>query len=172
MLEECSPRRKGAFCAVVFIVFAGFLILSLPEWIAKYDTVFDLPYVTSVYQLSVFVFITLMVLWFLRRYAVTYQYVLADGVLSVKEKNGGRETVVFRAALTADSKVIPYADGGDVIRKNGRKEYRISYGVSDHKKAYLVTFPENAENSALIFQPSDKFVKLLQQIALDKRAEM
>jgi hypothetical protein len=172
MIEELAPRRGGAFRAVFLIVFAGFVVLSLPEWISQYETVFDLPYVTSLYQLLVFVFVAVLILWFLRRYAVAYQYVLADGSLSVKEKNGARETVVFCATLSADSQVIPCAEGETLIREHGWKKYRISFGVSDSKKAFLVTFPANQGNSALIFQPSDEFVKVLQQKVLDKRAEI
>lgn len=172
MLQEVAPKRRGAFFAVFLIILFGFVILSLPEWVAKYDTPFDLPYVTSLYQLLVFVFVALLILWFLRRYAMIYQYALADGVLTVREKSGAKETVVFYATVTADSKVLPYADGAEELCKNGWKESRISFGVSDKKNAYLVTFPANQGNSALIFQPSDEFVKKLQQLVLDKRVEM
>lgn len=172
MFEETAPKRTGAFRSVLLIVVSGFVLLSLPDWVESLPTPFDLPYATAIYELMVFLAVGLMIYRFMRAYAVEYQYSLADAVLTVRSKSGARITVVAEIPLTGTSELMPLEDGEELIRNNRWKKREISFGVTNKKEAFLLTFPPKNGISALIFQPSEKFVEILKQKLLDKRNEM
>jgi len=172
MYEEIAPRRGGAFRSVFLIVTAGFVILSLPEWLSAYDTFFKLPYVTGVYQLLVFLVIALLIFRFLRRYSVEYTYSLVDTSVTVTEKLGARKTVVMQATLSGDSQILSSEEGKRLLREKGVRLSRVSYGVSDYRTSKTVTFPSNTASSVAVLQISDKFVEIMSQKILDKRREM
>lgn len=164
MFEEVAPKRTGAFRDVFLIILCGLILLSLPNWI---PLLFGFPFVEAIYEFFVFLGIVLLISRFLRSYGTEYKYALVDSVFIIRSKVGARETVVAEVNLTKDSKLIPLKDSADLKEKR-----RISYGVSDEKTAYLLTFPMQNGKSALIFQPSDKFVEILQQLLLDKSEKM
>lgn len=172
MFEETSQKRNGAFRDVLIIIVFGFVLLSLPNWLGEFGTVFDYPYVQAVYEFFVFLGISLLIFCFLRMHTVVYKYLIGDDNLVIRSKIGARETVVAEVHLSGACTLIPLAESGALIRERKWKERRISYGVMDRKTAYILTFPINNGDSALIFQPSPKFVEILKQILLDKRNEM
>lgn len=172
MYEELAPRRNGAFRDVFLVVLVGFVILSLPDWLEPYNTVLDLPYATAIYEFFVFFAMGLGVYSLIRLYSAEYKYTLVDSTLTVVEKIGARETVVAQLTVTGESRLIPLTEAGEYIKENNIKPRKISYGVSDKNRAYLITFPMKNGKNAMIFQPSVKFVEILQQIALDKQGEM
>ncbi len=165
MFEEVAPKRTGAFRDVFLIILCGFVLLSLPNWI---PVLFGLPLVKAVYEFLVFLGIVLLIFRFLRSYGTEYKYALVDSVFMIRSKVGARETIVAEINLTAESALIPLKDSEGLLRENKYNKRKISYGVSDEKTAYLLTFPMQNGKSALIFQPSDKFVEILQQLPLDK----
>lgn len=172
MYEEIAPRRNGAFRAVFLVIVLGFVLLSLPDWVAPYNTPFDLPYAVAVYELLLFVGMAVCVLRLVRRYSAEYKYTLVDATLTVKEKLGARETVVEQITVSGNSQLVPLAQAGEILEQCQIRPSKITYGVSDKNAAYVITFPPKNGKTALIFQPSAKFVEILQQIALDKRREM
>lgn len=165
MFEEIAPKRTGAFRDVFLIVVGGFVLLSLPSWI---PALFEIPYLKAVYEFLVLLAVALFIFRFLRSYATEYRYVLADSVLTVYGKIGARETVLAEVHLTGEAVLIPLSEGKTIPGKQSEKPYRYSYGVSDKKSAYLLSFPMQNGKNALIFQPSAKFVEILQQLILDK----
>ncbi len=169
MFEEVAPKRTGVFRDVVLIILCGFVLLSLPNWI---PFLFGFPFVKAGYDFLVFFGVGLLIFRFLRSHGTEYQYVLADSVLTVRSTVGGRETVVAEIHLTGESSLIPLKDSADIFPLKGNDVRKISYGVSDKKTAYLLTFPMQNGKSALIFQPSDQFVEILQQLLLDKSEKM
>lgn len=169
MFEEVAPKRTGAFRDVFLIIICGFALLSLPNWVSA---LFAFPYVKAIYEFLVFLGIGLLIFRFLRSYGTEYKYSLVDSVLTIRSKIGARETIVAQIYLSAESELIPLSEANELIRKNQWKKRRITFGVADKKMAYLLTFPIQNGNSALIFQPSDKFVKILKQLPLDKQEKM
>lgn len=165
MYEELAPKRSGAFRNVFLIVLCGFIFLSLPGWI---PSLFDFPYGKAIYEFLVILFVVLLIFRFVRSYGTEYKYALMDSVLVIRTKSGNKETVVLEATLTKDSQLIPYPDA----KQAGKTEKVFSYGVSDKSTAYFLTFPMQNGKSAVIFQPSQKFVEILQQLLLDKREKM
>ncbi len=165
MYEEIAPKRVGAFRNVFLIVLCGFVFLSLPGWIPK---LFDFPYVKAIYEFFVLLSVGLLILRFLHSYGTEYKYILVDSVFMIRTKSGAKETVVLEATLTRDSELIPYLDA----KQAGKTVKVFSYGVSEKNTAYLLTFPMQNGKSAVIFQPSHKFVEILQQLLLDKGEKM
>lgn len=172
MYEEIAPRRRGAFRSVFLTVLVGFVALSLPNWLSSFETVFQLPYAAGLYQLAVFLLITLLVLRFLRRYSVEYRYKIVDTVVTVTEKVGARQNIVFQGTLSAESRVLPLRDGKKILEEKGLRLSRVGYGISDPGKATLVTFPTNPSASVAVFQVSEQFVEIMSQKVLDKRSEI
>ena len=172
MFEEIAPRRNGAFLYVFLTVVFGFVALSLPNWLEPYATPFDLPYAIAIYEFLIFAAMAMSILRVIRSFSVEYKYILLDATLTIKEKVGSRETSVQQVTITAKTELVPFSQGEALLRPYKHRLRRICYGVSDKKSAYLITFPKMEGDSVLIFQPSPKFVELLQQIALDKRIEM
>ncbi len=172
MYEEVAPKRRGAFRDIFLTVIFGFLLLSLPNWGSLLQSLFRFPYLLGLYEFFVIASITLLIFRYLRNYGVEYKYSLIDDALIIRVGMGAREQIVVQAFITSASELIPYSESAEVMRANRWNERKISYGVSDKKQAYLFTFPPNQGNSALIFQPSEKFVAILKQKLLDKRSEM
>ncbi len=169
MFEEIAPKRSGVFRNILLIIVSGFVLLSLPSWIPG---LFAIPYVTAIYELLVFFVIGLLILRFLRGYAVEYKYSLVGSTLLIRSKIGSKETILAEISLNEAATLVPLPEAADLIRQNRWDVRRISYGVSDKKAAYLLTFPSQNGHSALIFQPSQKFVEILKQKLLDKSEKM
>lgn len=172
MFEEVAPRPTGSFRSVLTIIGFGFVFLSLPDWLKNITDFFQIPYVSAVYELLVFAGIGLLIFRFLRRYATEYKYVLTNTSLVIVSKMGARETIAAEATLSKMSRLIPFQNSVEYLREKKLSARKISYGVSDKKRAYLLIHPRNNGNSALIFQPSEEFVELLKQKGLDKPEEM
>ena len=111
MYEEVAPRRKGSFWAVFLIVVIGFTLFSLPDWLETFVSPFDFPYFTVIYEFTVFVIMGILIFLFIRRYSVDCKYSVMGPVLTVKEKTGAREIMVFQTTLTADSVLLPMKEG-------------------------------------------------------------
>ncbi len=169
MFEEIAPRRTGAFRDVFLIILCGLTLLSLPNWI---PTLFGVPFVKAIYEFFVFFGIVLLIYRYMRSYGTEYKYVLIDSLFTVRSKVGSKETVLIEVNLTKDSVLLPLKESSDLLREKGYNKGRISYGVSDDKTAYLLTFSFQNGKSALIFQPTDQFVEILQQLLLDKSEKM
>ncbi len=169
MFEEVAPKRTGAFRDVFLIVVSGFVLLSFPNWL---PVLFDFPYWKAVYEFMVLVGVGILIFRFLRSYATEYRYVLVDDVFTVIGKTGARETVLVRANLTSESALIKITDAKKNLEDWGLAPRRISYGVSKKNSAYLLTFPLQSGKKGLIFQPSEQFVEILQQLLLDKQEKM
>jgi len=168
MYEEIAPRRTGAFWSVFLIIIFGFILLSLPSWLEGFLPIFDLPFVKAIFEFLVFFSVCLLVLKFLRTYAVETRYVLSDAVLTVYEKTGKREIVSAEIDLSGSTELIPYPEAKTILRERGIKETGIVFGVADKKEAYVLFYPEKNGKNTLIFQPSAKFVEILKQLGLDK----
>ncbi|MBO5248373.1 MAG: hypothetical protein J6B54_03635 [Clostridia bacterium] len=165
MFEEVAPKRKNAFRVVFLILLCGFILLSLPNWLSG---LFALPYLKAVYEFLVFLGIALLIFRFLRFYGTEYKYSLADSVLVIRSRVGSRETVLAEIPLTGETRLVSFSQAAEVLRENRTLPRPVFYGVSDKKRAYLLTFPLQAGVYGVIFQPSDKFVEILQQLLLDK----
>lgn len=171
MYEEFAPARKGAFRDGFLIVVAGFVLLSLPNWLGD-EGLFGFPYVKAIYELLILGGICFLVLFFTRRYAVQWKYSLVGTVLRIRSRSGGRENTVFEHSLGETTKLIPVSEASDLLWEHKKNIRSYCYGVSDLSSAYVLTFPPKEGNFFLIFQPSDKFVELLKQKGLDKSSEM
>ena len=121
---------------------------------------------------AVFLLIALLVLRFVRRYSVEYRYKIVDTAVTVTEKVGARQNIVFHATVSAESSVLPLREGKKILSEKGLRLSRVSYGVSDPATATVVTFPANPASSVGVFQFSDQFVEILSQKVLDKRTEI
>lgn len=169
MFEETAPKRSGAFRDVFLIIVGGFILLSFPSWI---PALFGFPYVKAIYEFLVILAVAIIIFRFLKSYGTEYRYVLLDSVLTVYGKTGARETVLAEVRLTEDSRLIPLSEAKESLKKQPEKISRISYGVSDKKSAFLLSFPLQNGKNALIFQPSPQFVEILQQLILDKSGKI
>jgi hypothetical protein len=169
MFEELAPKRTGAFRDVFLIIVGGFVLLSLPNWL---PALFDFPYVKAVYEFLVLVGIGLLIFRFLRSYTTEYRYVLVDDVFSVIGKVGARETVYLRVSLTSESTLTKLSESSSVMESMGMNPREITYGVSKKNAAFLLTYPLQNGKQGVIFQPSEQFVEILQQLLLDKREKM
>ncbi len=169
MFEEIAPKKTGAFRDVFLIIVCGFVLLSLPSWIPG---LFNFPYVKAVYEFLVLVGIGLFIFRFLRSYATEYRYVLVDDILTVYGKSGAREMELVRVTLTNQSSLTLWSACSDDIKKEIGSVRKNSFGVSSLASSYLLTFPMQNGRNGLIFQPSEQFVEILQQLLLDKREKM
>ena len=169
MFEEIAPKRTGAFRDVFLIILCGLIFLSLPSWI---PALFGFPFVKAIYEFCVFLGIVLLIYRYMRSYGTEYKYALVDSVFLIRSKVGAKESVLVEVNLTKDSALIPLKDSADLLREKGYRKGKISYGVSEEKTAYVLTFPLQNGKSALIFQPSEQFVEILQQLLLDKSEKM
>ena len=163
MYEEAAPRKNGAFRDIFLIVLSAFLLLSLPNWIP-----FTIPMMKAVYEFLVFAAAAIAIFCFLKKYAVEYRYCLLGATLYIKGKTGARESVFLAVPLESVTHFSPLKDARASLKAIGWKIGRVSMGVSDRNDAYLLTYVENGMEKAVVFQPSNKFVELLQQIPLDK----
>ena len=169
MFEEIAPKRRGAFRDVFLIIVSGFVLLSLPSW---FSSLFQIPYLKAAYELVVLVGIGLFIYCFLRTHATDYRYVLVDDVLTIYGKSGARESVLIRVKLTEGTTLTKLSESKVCLEENGLKARNIAYGVSQKSKAFLLLFPLQNGNQGLIFQPSEQFVEILQQLLLDKREKI
>lgn len=169
MYDEVAPRRKGAFWQVLLIVTVGFILLSLPQWLSSFFS--SLPYSRIIYEFAVFALGAVAVLSLMRRYSVEYHYVLISSQFLIKAKTGTKESIL--ANLEVDRMIslsrLPEASS-DLTRLHLRPR-KISVGVSRPDQAYLLLYRVNDQTEGLIFQPSEEFVKLLQQKILDISSE-
>ncbi len=160
MREEITPKPKGVFWNILFIVLGGFFLLSLPEFV---PALFDFPGVKAVYDFLTLLALCFLVFRFIRRYSIDYKYRLEGSVLTVSSKLGAKETVFAQVDMTKNAVLMPLSQGASLISEQKWNVKKISVGVTDFKKAYLLTYPIQNGKNALVFQPSDEFVKILQQ---------
>ena len=160
-MEEKSPRKNRAplflIGSVVLCVILFLLSPLLPEF----------PFLRLAYQ----VFLICGLGWAIYTYAGEKVYCYRVGVagfelfLSQRKFSGEDPVPLLRIPSDAILAVVPCSDLGCVPR-------RFRYGVTDRRKAQLLTYREDETEKALLFQPSDEFVKILQQIVLDNKEKM
>ncbi len=160
MYEEVAPKPTGAFWNILLIVGGGFLLLSLPNVL---PVLFAFPYVKAIYDFAVLLVLCLFVFRLICKYSTDYKYRLEESVLIVSGKIGAKETVYAEISMESAVYLRRLSEVDAAELKSYGRLHRISYGVSDKKSAYLLLYPMQKGHSALIFQPSDEFVKLLQQ---------
>ncbi len=161
MYEEIAPKQSGVIWNILLIVGGGFLLLSLPNIV---PAPFAFPYVKAVYDFAVLCCLCFFVFRFIRRYSTEYKYRLDGHILTISGKIGAKETVYAELSLDGSVALKELWQMSTEEQKKYGNLKRISYGVSDKKKAYLLVHPMQNGDSAFVFQPSDEFVKVLQQI--------
>ena len=169
MYEEIAPRRSGAFRDVFLLIVFGFLLLSLPSWLEKVAWLPSVPLLLPIYEFSVILFMSLLIVRLIRKYAVEYTYHLREDLFFVCVKSAKRMDTVFEIRMTSEMVFLPYFEGGkELIEARNRNVRKISLGVADLHKAYVVSASGNPSAECIVFQPSEKFVEILLQKPLDK----
>lgn len=153
MYQENAPKGRGAFLPILGMITAGFLLLCLPHWIGWTQFVW-------VYELFILCGTVAGIYWLIRRRVCEYSYLIVGDEVVIRGRLGSRETIVAQCSGRDVVSFTPWSpQQASSVRLRGR-----SFGVFDKKQAWLLIYRDGEEQKGVLFQPSRRFVELLQQI--------
>ncbi len=154
MYEEKGPKEKKIFLFVLGLITLAFVLLSFPHWIGWTSFLW-------IYETAVLGALTVALYLLIRYLACEYSYILIDDEVVIVGKKRNAGAVFLASCKTRDIVCFePYVANRDYgVSFKGH-----SFGVADRKRAYVLVYKSENGNKGCLFQPSEKFVKLLKQI--------
>ncbi|WHH57083.1 hypothetical protein [Petroclostridium sp. X23] len=162
MHKEIVKRQGNTVLIVIGLIILVFICMSILNEIivvSKYSSVVDLVGVGILTAFAYFV---------MRYMVVDYKYTLIDTDLIFQRIIGNRETVVLDVNIE-DIVVLAPASNKALLKKQGRidKTYRLCVTLVGKNK-YFGIFEKEGKNYKVIFEPSEKLIKLVKKSIPDK----